>query len=204
MYTKFRHTLLVLTATVALAVGVVPAKTALAEGEYVPGEVIVVYEESAAPVEQTTAELADRGYEVTQSTDTKPAETPEPAPVAQTDTIAVAETPAGVSVEQAVAEVSSLEGVAYAQPNYVYRAVESTSAVDLNDWYFTKGYLTNLELSSVRNAWELAQTNGKVAVAVLDTGCRISHEDLPTTSTGSTRGTLSTTWTTAASPLPRA
>ena len=50
MYTKFRHTLLVLTATVALAVGVVPAKTALAEGEYVPGEVIVVYEESAAPV----------------------------------------------------------------------------------------------------------------------------------------------------------
>ena len=182
MYTKVRHTLLVLAAAVSLAAGTLSAKTALAEGEYVPGEVIVVYEESAAPVEQTAAELADRGYEVAQPNNPQPLGVQADAP-AQTDTIAVAETPAGVSVEQAVAEVSSLEGVAYAQPNYVYRIVEpmssvTASAVALNDTYFKRGYLKNLELASVRNAWELMQTNHKVTVAVLDSGCRLSHEDL--------------------------
>ena len=182
MYTKIRHTLLILAAIVVLAVGFLPAKTALAEGEYVPGEVIVVYEKAAEPVEQTNTELAERGYEVAQQTEPTSLSVQSSVPV-QTDAIAVAETPAGVSVEQAVAEVSTLEGVAYAQPNYVYRAVEPTSvvnisAVDLNDTYFNKGYLINLELSSIRKAWELAQTNGKVAVAVLDTGCRINHEDL--------------------------
>ena len=182
MYTDIRHTLLVITALVMLAVGILPAKTALAEGDYVPGEVIVVYEETVAPIEQTAAELANRGYEVVQRTDSTTVAVQSSAPE-RIETIAVAETPADVSVEQAVAEISSLEGVAYAQPNYVYRAMEPTTAVnvnavELNDWYFRYGYQKNLELASIRNAWELAQVNGKVSVAVIDSGCRLSHEDL--------------------------
>ena len=90
MYTKIRHTLLVLAAIVVLAVGILPAKTALAEGEYVPGAVIVVYEKSAAPVEQTNAELAERGYEVAQQTEPTSLSAQSSDPV-QTDAIAVAE-----------------------------------------------------------------------------------------------------------------
>ena len=168
MYIKMRHTLLVVLATLVLAAGILPAKAALAEGEYVPGEVIVVYEESAASMEQTDAELTDRGYEVMSACGSKPSEAPASAS-GQRNTIAVAETPEGVSVEQAVAEVGSLEGVAYAQPNYVYRMTEpmadvGATAVDLTDWYFKYEYLKNSSPCMV-NAY-------KAVLAVQNVGLR--------------------------------
>ncbi len=161
-------------AILIVAFGLMPCAVARAEGEYVPGEVVVVYEDASAPVEQTETELANSGYAVTEQITSADA-----SDVAA----AVAEVPNNTSVEQAVEELTAMPGVAFAQPNYVYQLPEpidevTANALDINDYYYRNDMARHLELSSVLEAWELAQTNGSVGVAVLDTGCRMNHEDL--------------------------
>lgn len=158
--------LCLLTLLIVLAHG----RVAWADPEYVPGEVIIVYEDDVVPAEVPAQDL---GVVVGD----------ELLPESAESQMAVAEVPQDMSVEQAVDELEALPGVALVQPNYILSAVESTDTVratdtQIDDAYYKRELLTNLGLADVLHAWDLSKVNGSVTVAVVDSGCRLTHEDL--------------------------
>ncbi|RNL20625.1 hypothetical protein DMP07_03315 [Slackia faecicanis] len=108
---------------------------------------------------------------------------------------------AGQSVNDAVAAAEALDGVASAQPNFVYRSIDpvedagAASGLIADDAALLAAIAANDPFAQIadpsvpRNqywlynanfddAWNRAQTNGSVAIAVLDTGVMADHADL--------------------------
>ena len=79
--------------------------------------------------------------------------------------------PAGVSVEQALSQYSSLAGVENAQPNYIYKLTANP-----NDAQFSQLY--GMAKINAPAAWETTTGSPNVVVAIIDTGIRYTHEDL--------------------------
>ncbi len=125
------------------------------------------------------------------------------------DTLVTVKLDEGTDVLSAVEEAKGLSGVVYAQPNFVYTALENDNVDELNaeaEAVSASGYgassvfepnfvpndpalSTTTPSSSAANAWHLdsinafeawdvVRTNKTVTVAVLDTGCNLSHEEL--------------------------
>ena len=172
------------------------------EADVAPGEVIVVYEDAlnAANEEQTEAE-------VEQSLDDATSVKVEDAEVLASElgdmgTVVQVTLEDGASVEAAVEEISQVEGVAYAQPNYAYSLLEDESddaaleeldaqeaslqstTVDDPDLFY-QYYLGEWNEPSskkcganVEEAWDTARCENTVTIAILDTGCDMDHEDL--------------------------
>ncbi|MDR1014976.1 MAG: InlB B-repeat-containing protein, partial [Coriobacteriales bacterium] len=122
------------------------------------------------------------------------------------------ELPPDVAVEDALLELAGEEGVAFAQPNYLYSLVDDVpdddavpgadggsgaasgidagaggipapdapSATAVDDPDTLDDQITGWWLYSVRafDAWDLKRTEGSVAIAVVDTGIRMDHNDL--------------------------
>ena len=122
----------------------------------------------------------------------------------QQGTVVVAEIPEDIKIEEAIEQIESDKNVSFAQPNFVYSMIgdaepkevlpEDMEAADtgletenvtyddlynqlINDAEIPK-YSNYLRDTKVYDAWDIAQTNGRVTVAVLDSGCRLNHEDL--------------------------
>ena len=103
-------------------------------------------------------------------------------------TIVSAQISGEMSVNEAVKEAMEDENVSYAQPNYKYELMDSEplpEAVEVeaegvltNDLYVKSGYTYYLNSTRTADAWERARSNRSVTVAVFDSGCRLSHEDL--------------------------
>lgn len=80
------------------------------------------------------------------------------------------------TVDTAISEYEQMEGVAYAQPNYIYYYEEDSSSVDDTDrnkqWY--------LDSVNIPAAWDAVQArpHNKIKVCVLDTGCALNHYDI--------------------------
>lgn len=115
-----------------------------------------------------------------------------------------ANAPAGMSDEEAARMAGELPGVACAQPNYVYYAIDDISQPDLlsagldegevavlaalplraNDPYAAISSPTAsrnqywLYASAFPEAWEFVTTDGAVTVAVMDSAVYSDHEDL--------------------------
>ena len=144
---------------------------------YVPGEIVVIYEEDASVSEQAdvAAAIGTEGE-------------PEPAPFDSGDA-AVVDIADEITVDTAVEAAVAEDSVKYAFPNYVAKSfdepaasAQSSAASPLatgdelasQQWY----------LSAVKapEAWSLLVASGRsvepVKVAVLDTGASISHSDL--------------------------
>ena len=144
---------------------------------YVPGEIIVIYEEDASVSEQAdvAAAIGTEGE-------------PEPASF-ETGDAAVVDIADEITVDTAVEAAAAEDAVKYAFPNYVAKSfdepvasAQSSAASPLatgdelasQQWY----------LSAVKapEAWSLLAGSGRsvepVKVAVLDTGASISHSDL--------------------------
>ena len=88
----------------------------------------------------------------------------------------VVSVPDGKSVEAAARELEAVPGVAFAEPNYVYRATATP-----NDPRF--GALWGLDQASDRDidapeAWEEQTGSAAIKVAVVDTGVAYDHPDL--------------------------
>ena len=144
---------------------------------YVPGEIVVIYEEDASVSEQADVAAAiGTGGES------------EPAPFDSGDA-AVVDIADEITVDTAVEAAAAEDAVKYAFPNYVAKSfdepaasAQSSAASPLatgdelasQQWY----------LSAVKapEAWSLLVASGRsvepVKVAVLDTGASISHSDL--------------------------
>ncbi len=81
--------------------------------------------------------------------------------------------PAGMSVKDAIARYRELDGVEIAQPNFYYR-LQATP----NDAQFTNPGLYGLTKIAAPTAWDLTTGSSAVVVANIDTGMRMTHEDL--------------------------
>lgn len=144
----------------------------------VDDEIIVVYDDAGVSEKKSEAiqkeaeeALADIDIEV--SEDVIPAED-------EQGTIATARIPDEMSVEEAVDQAMEDENISYAQPNFIYDLMENAETAETNDSYVQKGQTYYLKNTKILEAWEDMnyQSSAGVTVAVLDTGCRLDHEDL--------------------------
>lgn len=142
---------------------------------YVPGEIVVVYEEDASEAERKEA-AASLG-----------AEEPDEASAAEGDVAALA-IPDDMTVEMAVREAREAEAVKYAIPNYVAELAGEWDA-DPAGFISNPGALTeqggdqwHLNFLNAPQAWALLDGYGgsiePVKVAVIDTGASLTHPDL--------------------------
>lgn len=120
---------------------------------YVPGQVIVRLKPAAA-----AGMLSAMGYR----------ESPDAAGA----DFEVITTRSGQTVEDAVAELSSRSDVVFAQPNYIYHALN----VIPNDTQFAAQY--HLSLIGAPEAWEYARGSLSETIAIIDSGADTAHIDL--------------------------
>ena len=144
---------------------------------YVPGEIVVIYEEDASVSEQAdvAAAIGTEGES-------------EPAPFDSGDA-AVVDIADEITVDTAVEAAAAEDAVKYAFPNYVAKSFDEPAASAQSS--VASPLATGDELASQQwylsavkapEAWSLLVASGRsvepVKVAVLDTGASISHSDL--------------------------
>lgn len=143
---------------------------------YVPGEVVVIYEDDASPAEQDdVAEAIGSGQVL------------DPASF-ETGDVAVVNISDDVTVGTAIEAVEADEAVKCAFPNYVVRSFDDPAAqvspaaaswLAGDEMASRQWYLSAVKASL---AWELLADSRRdvtpVSVAALDTGASVSHPDL--------------------------
>lgn len=143
---------------------------------YVPGEVVVVYEDDASPAEQDDVAEAIGSGQVLD-------------PVSfETGDVAVVDISDDVTVGTAIEAVEADEAVKCAFPNYVVQSFDDPAAQASSA---ATSWLAGDEMASrqwclsavkASSAWELLADSRRdvtpVFVAVLDTGASVSHPDL--------------------------
>ncbi|MDL2238292.1 S8 family serine peptidase [Christensenellaceae bacterium OttesenSCG-928-K19] len=150
---------------------------------YVPGEVLVVFEEVVSEP-QAEAVVEELDGAVTETLDT-------PTPAVEI----VAEIDLSQTVEQAVAEYEADPAVDYAQPNYLYEPTEMTETqMSTQAYSFTDPKAAEqwqLNAIGLPEAWEILNNDPfgarfQVKVAVLDTPFDFGHEDFDRTTVNKT------------------
>ncbi|HVL39967.1 MAG TPA: S8 family serine peptidase, partial [Fimbriimonadaceae bacterium] len=141
--------------------------------QYVPGQVLIGYKNTAASFAKASAvsRVGGRVLEVIQTTAMMDARQ-RPIELAQVS----------IPVEQAIQILKSDPNVAYAEPNWIVRHS------DTNDPYYTNGSLwgmygdatskVNQYGSQAGEAWHRNSGSKNVVVGVIDEGIDISHPDL--------------------------
>lgn len=154
----------------------------------VSGEILVVYDDAGLSRKETK-EVQKETKEALDDLDIQVTEEVSACSEKQ-GTVVVAEIPEHLEEEVAVELAMEEAEVAYAQPNYVYESLEmeepeeskteesKTKDSVVNDPYVLDGSAYYLEQAGITEAWEVSKSEKAVTVAVLDTGCRMDHEDL--------------------------
>ena len=135
--------------------------TGASEPAYVPGQLLVRYEDGGAGSLQS---LTARSRAVAREYGLR---TLEPASQ-HADLVAL---PAGQSVEEALKALRADPRVAYAEPNYYLYAQATPNDIFLGEQW-------NLLDFGLPQAWAIETGQSGVTVAVLDSGVDLSHEDL--------------------------
>ncbi|MDR2106828.1 MAG: S8 family serine peptidase, partial [Coriobacteriales bacterium] len=116
------------------------------------------------------------------------------------DPLALVELPADVSVEDALLQLANDENVAFAQPNYRYTLMDdefednpsgeeqlepadNDSAFEplatyTNDPYASSANQWWLGAVKAYDAWDRQKVNQTITIAIIDTGVRLTHDDL--------------------------
>lgn len=149
---------------------------------YVPGEVIVVYEEPAMAAAHSTAALskiANAGIGATVQ---------EYRVTGVLPGYQVVSLPESMEVDTAIAYYENQPGVKYAQPDYLYNydTVPNDPSYS-QQWglkntgqttpYFPSGGTVGADINA-EDAWDVTTGSDAIVIAVLDTGVDYLHEDL--------------------------
>ena len=154
---------------------------------YADDEIIIVYEDDSLGLDDSV-EVDDEFAEEITGNDSADVTLEDTGVVEQEEIISsdgdqgavvVAQIDEDSSVEELVEELSEDPDIAWVQPNYSYELFDT----DADDPYLTDDadaeenqyYLFE---SGFTEAWEAVKAEGTVTVAVIDTGCNLSHEDL--------------------------
>ena len=166
----------------------------------VAGEIVVVYDD-AGEVSRYRS-FGSEGSTTLYGKDIQVIE--EIAPASDgSGTIVAAQVPSGKTVHEVIADLEDAPGIAYAQPNFEYRLIDGletgqvedagaaetgsrakeASAWSVDDPLCNNSFASNanqyyLYETNTVQAWDAVQGNKDVTVAVIDTGCRLDHEDL--------------------------
>lgn len=140
-----------------------PAGAAAQEAEppAVPGELVVRFAPSAGPAERREAR-DHAGVDLLHGLRVPRAQLLEVDP--------------GQTVEAAIDALERLDGVAYAEPNWIFRTTALTNPPD--DPRFLAGELWGLDKIDAPEAWTIATGAPSATVAVVDTGVAYDHPDL--------------------------
>ncbi|MGD9559724.1 MAG: S8 family serine peptidase [Oscillospiraceae bacterium] len=147
---------------------------------YVPGELLVLFEDGVSPQEaEATLALSDPDAEISIKEELG-------------DGSLLLNVGADATVLQAVDALNGQPGVRVAQPNYLYALPETAqagepaataqedlqapSATSVNDKYAVGQWY--LDAVKARNAWDVQKVSGTVRVGVIDSGVVTSHPDL--------------------------
>lgn len=177
-----RRTAVLLAAVCFLSAVPQPARAEEAQsGSYVPGQVLILYDGDVSE-QEIISQQSGTGSEISVIFE------------GSGSTIASAELPEGVSVEEAVEQYGEQDGVLAVTPDYILEmydadmpsadaAQESDGTDDpeepaVNDADF--GSQIYLQQIAAEEAWDFYQTNvhEKARVAVLDSGADLDHPDL--------------------------
>lgn len=129
-----------------------PAPAGAAGPEYVEGEVLVILKPGA-----TGASFGAMGYGAQAS--------------AAGERVRKLILPPGETVEEALARLAENAEVEVAQPNYIYRPAFTPS----DPFFSLQAHLTQINAPP---AWDVAQGDTQVVIAILDTGADTDHSDL--------------------------
>lgn len=157
-------------------------------------EIIVEYDDSSSTGSMSTFSTSSTESTLARELDAESIETIA-EPSAQSGSIVSVQLPEGLDVDSAVEQAASVPGVKFAQPNFKYSLLETSSSDDTvyNDpyissqQYYLKGgwedSSSTVRGADVISAWkqlkaEGIDTSAKGTIAVLDTGARVTHEDL--------------------------
>ena len=166
------------------------AESSEAEEAVAPGEVIVVFEDNKAG----QAASSDAGLEQIEEENPVTAAEEIVDSVGEDGKCVLLTLEGDADAEAAASELSELPGVAYAQPNYRYQLFDADeSDTDAADTYLDQQHSLNpwdpafpddqILGANIAAAWNLLGGIGDadkapVTIAVLDTGCQLTHEDL--------------------------
>ena len=161
------------------------AASAASEAAYAEDELIIVYEDEPLELDEpldvgplTTLEASGSLTADVTLEDVGVVAQEQIVESASGGAVVLAELDGNASVEEVIERIEDDPAIAYAQPNYTYELLSTTSdtyfSSDVEDEY-NQYYLFG---SNFDDAWDSVRVEGAVTVAVLDTGCRLSHEDL--------------------------
>ena len=136
------------------------------EPEYVPGEVLVVYDKdiSDPQIEETAEEMDSEVIDTIEG---------------DANTVAVVSISDDMTVDEAIEGFVQNPDVAYAEPNYIMESFGSTE----QEQYVEDQYVSQqryLDYVHAQEAWNILQKydGNQVRVGVIDTGANLEHEDL--------------------------
>lgn len=84
--------------------------------------------------------------------------------------------PSGSTVEEAIAKLRQDPSVEYAEPNYIYHAIQDHVSSTVNDPMFNQ--LWGIQKIQAPTAWDTTTGDPNILVAVVDTGVDYNHPDL--------------------------
>lgn len=126
---------------------------------YVPDEVLVKFEKSSTVASRSAEKIMSEGAQVVEKLGDLGWQR--------------VKVPAGLTVNDAIAQYSKLGGVVTVQPNFYYHLLLTP-----NDPQFVNTGMYGLTKISAPQAWDLSTGSNSVVVADIDTGMRYTHQDL--------------------------
>ena len=111
------------------------------------------------------------------------------SPELEGGSVALVELPTEVSVEDALLQAANDENIVFAQPNFYYTLLDDETLEDVpafeslytpNDPNAQNGSSYRWQLENVHafEAWNQQKTEGAVTIAIVDSGARMTHQDL--------------------------
>lgn len=144
---------------------------------YVPDQILVAYKTGSSPEElmlQARISERDKLIQALQDVGVISQERIFPGDTSVLQQYYLLNLKKGTDIKEMYKKLETIPEIQNSTPNYILK-IQQTQAPSPNDPQFPSQW--DLEQIHIKEAWEKIHTNGKVTVAVIDTGVDYNHED---------------------------